>query len=186
MRKKIDKILGIALIALMAFMTITVLWQVASRYINQLANYYTEGFLNTFLVFIGKTSSFTDELARYQLIWVGLLGAALVAGRGQHLAIDIMHGKLGARKLKTLAISINAIIIAFAVSVMVIGGLSLVYMTFHTKQSSSAMQLPLGYVYLVQPLSGLLISYYSVDNIIKFLKEKTEAVPVGSEKNPVE
>ena len=69
MRKIIDKGLELSLIFLMAFLVVDVLWQVLSRYI------------------LVSPSSVTDELAGYLLIWVGLLGAAYVSGKNEHLAI---------------------------------------------------------------------------------------------------
>jgi TRAP-type C4-dicarboxylate transport system permease small subunit len=53
---------------------------------------------------------------------------------------------------------------------MFIGGVYLVSMTFALEQTSAALSLPLGYVYLVMPLSGLLIVYYSIENILQFEK----------------
>ena len=72
MRKIIDKGLELSLIFLMAFLVVDVLWQVLSRYI------------------LVSPSSVTDELAGYLLIWVGLLGAAYVSGKNEHLAIDLL------------------------------------------------------------------------------------------------
>ena len=43
---------------------------------------------------------------------------------------------------------------------MVIGGLRYVYLTFTLGQISPALQIPMGFVYLVIPLSGLLVIYY--------------------------
>ena len=59
-RKKVDKILGTTLAIIMGVMVINVLWQVFTRFV------------------IGTPSSFTDELARYLMIWVGVLGAAYI------------------------------------------------------------------------------------------------------------
>ena len=42
-------------------------------------------------------SGFTDELARYLLIWLGLLGAAYAVGQRMHLAIDLLPRALDAR-----------------------------------------------------------------------------------------
>ena len=50
----------------------------------------------------------------------------------------------------------------FALTVMVIGGIWLVYTRFFLGQISAALELPLGYVYLVLPLTGVLIMYYSI------------------------
>ncbi|SDL08932.1 TRAP-type C4-dicarboxylate transport system, small permease component [Catalinimonas alkaloidigena] len=148
-RRHVDRVLGIVLVILMATMTINVLWQVASRYV------------------VGRPSAFTDELARYLLIWVGTLGAAYAAGQRMHLAIDIVPQKASPAGKRRLSLIINSIVIVFALLVMVIGGINLVYITLYLDQHSPALGVPLGYVYAVLPLSGLLIIYYSVVSLME-------------------
>lgn len=75
-RKKIDVVLKWTLIALMAFSVLNVLWQVFTRFV------------------LHHPASYTEELARYLLIWIGLLGAAYAAGNKLHLAIDLFSAKL--------------------------------------------------------------------------------------------
>jgi TRAP-type C4-dicarboxylate transport system permease small subunit len=149
LRGYIDRILGTFVITLMAILVINVLWQVASRYL------------------VGHPSSFTDELAGFLLIWVGLLGAAYITGKKQHLAIDILHNKLTPKAKKRIDRLIGLLVALFALVVLVIGGANLVYITLHLSQISSALQIPIGYVYIVLPLSGIFIIYYSLDDIIK-------------------
>lgn len=148
LRDKIDKYLGYALVLIMAVMVLNVLWQVFSRYI------------------IGTPSSFTDELSRYLMIWVGLLGAAYVSGKNMHVAIDIITPKLKESTQKKLRIFVLLLIIAFALTAMVIGGFRLVYITYILGQHSPALQIPLSVVYFVIPLSGLLIIYYKINDIL--------------------
>jgi len=148
-RKKIDKVIEWLLVAIMSILVIDVLWQVFSRYV------------------LASPSSFTDELAGFLLIWVGLLGAAYVAGKNEHLAIDLMLQKMKGAKKRRLQIIINTIVGVFALFVMVFGGIWLVYTRFYLNVKSAALALPLGYVYLIVPISGLLIMYYTIDNSIK-------------------
>ena len=145
--QKLNKILEYVLVAIMSILVIDVLWQVTSRYI------------------LSSPSSFTDELAGFLLIWVGMLGAAYVAGRNEHLAIDIVLQRSTGLKKKRLQILINLIIFMFAFAVMFVGGTWLVYTRFILEVKSAALQLPLGFVYMVMPISGLLIVYYSVFNL---------------------
>lgn len=152
-RKKIEKGLEWVLIVLMSILVIDVLWQVASRYI------------------MNSPSNFTDELASYLLIWVGLLGAAYVAGRREHLAIDLLYQKSSPERRFKLDIIISVLIISFAVSVLVIGGTWLAYTRFYLSVKSAAMGLPLGVVYLVLPISGSLITYFDIDFMINLIKE---------------
>lgn len=156
MRKRIDHVLSGMLIFLMGLMVINVLWQVASRYIAR------------------NPSVFTDELAGYFLIWVGLLGAAYATGKGLHLAIDILPRKLEGQKKQRLEALINGLAFIFATLVMVLGGSRLVYLTLLLEQRSSALGIPLGYVYFVVPLSGVLICYYTAHNILFQGKEQKE------------
>jgi len=147
-RKKIDTILGISLAIIMGIMVVNVLWQVFTRFV------------------IGTPSSFTDELARYLMIWVGVLGAAYISGRKTHVAIDLLPTKLNKEGQNKLKIFINCIIILFCFFALVGGGIRLVYITFTLEQYSPALQIPLALVYLVIPISGILIIYYKITDIL--------------------
>lgn len=163
-RNLIDSFLYKLLAFLMAAMVLNVLWQVASRYL------------------VGSPSNFTDELSRYLLIWVSLLGAAYVAGKKLHLAIDILPEKLEGRKERNLNIFINILVCLFAIFVMIWGGINLMYITLKLEQNSAALNIPLGYVYMAIPLSGFFIVYYSIVNLLekpKTLVEQGEQGQVG-------
>ena len=147
-QNKLNRVLELMLIVLMTVLVLDVLWQVFSRYL------------------LSSPSSFTDELAGFLLIWVGVLGAAYVAGRKEHLAIDILIQRSPPARQRKLLFLIHALIFLFALSVMVVGGAYLVYTRFELQVKSAALQLPLGYVYIVLPISGLIIMYYEVLHIL--------------------
>jgi TRAP-type C4-dicarboxylate transport system permease small subunit len=140
----------------MSLITINVLWQVFSRFV------------------LKNPSSFTEELARYSLVWLGILGASYVAGQKMHLAIDLLSLNLKGKAKIYLEIFIQAAILFFALVVMVIGGYRLVYITLGLNQISAALQIPLGYVYLVIPISGALIIFYSFFFIRQALRNLKE------------
>jgi TRAP-type C4-dicarboxylate transport system permease small subunit len=142
-KEKLDRMLAWVVIVLMAAITLNVLWQVFTRFI------------------IGDPSSFTDELARFMLIWIGLLGAAYVMGQRGHLAIDLLLTKLPPRPALFVDALILCAILVFAIGVMFIGGVHLVYLTFTLEQISAALNVSLAYVYLALPLSGFLIAFYA-------------------------
>ncbi len=56
---------------------------------------------------------------------------------------------------------IDLCVFVFALFAMVVGGIRLVSLTLSLEQVSAALQLKLGYVYLVLPLSGILIMFYA-------------------------
>ena len=156
LRQRIDIILEKFVAGIMAVLVVDVLWQVISRYV------------------LSSPSSFTDELAGFLLIWVGLFGAAYVAGKKEHLAIDLILRSSGPARKRVLEIFISLCIILFSFTVLVIGGSWLVYTRFALEVKSAALQIPLGYVYIVLPISGLLIVYFTIDNLLNFLKTENE------------
>lgn len=155
MRSKIDAIIKSVLVFLMGLLVIDVVWQVFTRYI------------------LASPSTFTDELARFLLIWVSLLGAAYASGKHMHLAIDVLSERLSPANRIRLEILIKILIIAFVVAVLVIGGSMLVYYTYIYKQTTATLQIPVAYVYLIGPISGLLIVYYKLSDIKTILRESS-------------
>ena len=142
-RRGVDFALEWLLVALMSLMVVNVLWQVATRFL------------------LNDPSSFTEEIARYLLIWVGLLGGAYAVGKRIHLAIDLLPSMLDGRRKYVLELFIEFCIFVFAALVLVGGGAGLVWLTLDLGQTSAALQIPLGFFYLVLPLSGLLMMFYA-------------------------
>ncbi|MGF1637159.1 MAG: TRAP transporter small permease [Cyclobacteriaceae bacterium] len=144
--EKLTKVLANFLVFLLVAMVINVLLQVLAR-------------------FIGFAMPFTEELAGYLLVWVGVLGASYATGQRLHLAIDLWPRSASEAKQKRFNVIVNIIVIIFAFFVMVVGGLNLVYITLKLNQLSPVLEIPKGFVYMVIPLSGLLIIYYSIMNM---------------------
>ena len=142
MKETIDKYLGYFLVFLMVIMTLDVLWGVLTRYA------------------FGSQADWSEELARFLLIWIGLLGAAYAAGQRMHLAIDLLMPKLSSSGQKRLFVFINILIIIFAIAVLIIGGFRLIYLTNILGQLSAALRIPMYLVYAALPISGLLVVYY--------------------------
>ncbi|MDG5766200.1 TRAP transporter small permease [Balneolales bacterium ANBcel1] len=153
MREKIDKVTRVVLVVLMALLVLDVVWQVFTRYVIQ------------------SPSTFTDELARFLLIWVSLLGAAYFSGQNLHVAIDMFPRSLNPRNRFRLTIFIKVLIALFVLIVFVIGGGILVYTTWTYLQVTPALQIPMALVYLIGPISGLLIIYYKIDDIYRLIRK---------------
>lgn len=148
MRTTIDKYIGYLLVILMMVMTLDVLWGVLTRYA------------------FGSQADWSEELARFLLIWIGLLGAAYAAGQKMHLAIDLLMPKLDQDKQRMLFIFINSLIILFAFAVLIVGGFRLIYLTKILGQLSAALRIPMYLIYMVIPISGLLVVYYKVHDLL--------------------
>jgi TRAP-type C4-dicarboxylate transport system permease small subunit len=133
------KSLQLLLVVIMACLALDVLWQIITRFI------------------IGDPSVWTEELARYLLIWLGALGAALGVGEGFHLEMDyfLQKAKPAARKqMDRIIILITALV---ALTIFMIGGGRLVLLAHQLEQTSAALAIPMSWVYAALPLSGLLM-----------------------------
>ena len=157
LRESIDRLLAWAICLLMGAMVINVLWQVFTRFV------------------LRNPSSFTEEAARYMMIWVGLLGSAYATGRKSHLALDLLTARLHGRRKRASEILIHSIVGLFALAVLVGGGGRLVWIQLSLGQHSAALQIKLGYVYLAAPLAGVFIVYYSVIALIEAVRGETHA-----------
>ena len=143
-RIKVNKIIERFLVLILIGMVLNVIWQVFTRF------------------FTSSPSAFTNELARYLMIWLGILGAAYISGKQEHVAIDFFVKKLNNSLRRFIDRFVLLSILSFAFFVMIIGGINLVYITLKLEQYSPSLQIPLALVYSIIPISGLLIIFYKV------------------------
>ena len=140
----IDSILEKILVVLFGIMILVITWQVFSRFV------------------LNSPSSFTEELSTYILIWISLLGATYAFRKKSHIGIDILTNKLSEPFDKFSKYIIHFVNILFFSFVFVWGGLNLVMITLQLNQISASLQIKIGYIYFILPISGLLMIYYSI------------------------
>ena len=141
---RLDTALTRALILLMLSLVGAVLWQVISRYV------------------FTSPSSWTEELARFLLIWIALLGGVYAFRTGMHLGLDILPKKLSGRSGRVLKLFTLLMVLLFSATVLVTGGANLVILTWELRQYSAVLGLPMALVYTVIPVSGALICMYAL------------------------
>jgi TRAP-type C4-dicarboxylate transport system permease small subunit len=88
-----------------------------------------------------------------------------VAGKNQHLAIDLLPNSLTGVNKQWLNTGIHALIAIFAILVLIVGGTNLMIITMSLGQVSAALNMPLWILYAILPFSGLVMLVYSVLNI---------------------
>lgn len=147
MSKKLNWFLEWLVVVLISVMLVSVIWGVCSRYI------------------LADQSSWTDELARFMLIWVSLFGAVYISGKNTHITIDLLPKSMSEKTKLQLDLVVQAIIMLFVASIFVIGGGRYVFVSFKLEQTSAALGLPMGFVYLVLPISGVMILYFKINQM---------------------
>lgn len=159
MTTRISQILGFILTVLMALMVLDVSWQVLTRFI------------------LKNPSPYTEELAGFLLIWIGVLGASYAYYTKAHLGIDVLTQKLTGLKKQMIEVLANLLVGMFALFVMVFGGWRLVHLTFTLNQISPALEIKMGYIYLVLPISGILMIYFAFHAIVETVRARPAQAP---------
>ncbi len=149
----LNKAMRITLSFFMVVMIAAVVWQVFTRFV------------------LHNPSSFTDELSRYLLMWIGILGGAYTFAIKRHLSLELLAPKLSPKGQLILSIIVNLVIITFSSVVLIYGGHVLVSSTLNNGQISPGIvifgnHLLIGYVYLVVPIAGYLMTYFGIADII--------------------
>lgn len=157
--KWVNRILSIFSVFLYVVLVCCVIWQVLSRYV------------------LGTPSVLTDEVARFLFMWVGLIGAAYATGLKRHLAIDLLLIKTTGQKKKILEIVISLTMLFFASFILVYGGVNLAWDTHVSGQISPSIGLDMGFVYLCIPISGLIMMFYIVIDLIEKITNKPTSLP---------
>lgn len=145
--KFIDKTLAMALILAMAGILLVVVWQVISRYL------------------LKDPASVTEELSRFLLIWIGILGAAFAYRQKVHLGFNLLVQKQSPLAQKLIMSVVELLVMVFCVAVLIIGGNALVSLTLELDQISAALGVKMGWIYTVLPISGAIMVFYGLINI---------------------
>lgn len=148
-RAGIMKFLGIAIIFLFAFMTVIGTYQIVTRY------------------FFNRPSTVSEELLTYAFTWMALLGSAYVFGKRDHMRMGFLADKISGNAKKILEVFIDLLTFAFAGVVMVYGGISITKLTMI--QTTASLRVPMGYIYVIVPITGVMIMLFSLMNAADML-----------------
>nr|WP_296006805.1 TRAP transporter small permease [uncultured Blautia sp.] len=145
-RQVIDVTLSSLCVIIFALVVIIGTYQITTRY------------------FFNKPSTVSEELLTYSFTWMALLASALVFGKRDHMRMGFLADKLTGTPRKILEIVIELLVMLLSGSVLVYGGATIMQLTM--TQVTASLGIPMGIVYTVVPLSGIIIVFYSILNII--------------------
>lgn len=154
LKRGLDKILELILMVLFLAMVLVALWGIFSRIILQ------------------NQSSFTTEFLTYTLLWTSLVAASYCFGKRSHLSITFLKDKMNCTIKKIIDILTELIIIFFAVSILIFGGIQGFSMGVH--EIVPTLKIPISYIYVIFPVSGVFIAFYSLNNLLIHLKKGEE------------
>lgn len=121
--------------------------------------------------FLGNSFTWTEESARYCFIWLDMLGAAVLVYKGGHATVDLFSHKLHGTGKKVYQTVIYFAVFYVAV-IFIRYGLELSKLTF--KQTSSSLKLPMGLVYGIIPVCGVMICLFVINLVLNLWLDKKQ------------
>ncbi|MDO7786038.1 TRAP transporter small permease [Desulforamulus aquiferis] len=114
--------------------------------------------------------SWTEELARYLFIWMVYIGISYGVKKQRHIKVDVIMLILSERAKKSIIIISNFLFIIFCL-VIIQQGTAVAIKLLSFGQTSPALSIPMGYVYLASPIGLSLSIIRLIQNIILQIRE---------------
>lgn len=103
--------------------------------------------------------NWSEEIARYLMVWVTYVGAGLAMREGQHVAIEFGQSFLPKRLHAWVRGLVAITILVFLVIITVVG---VQFSDFAWRQRTPVMQWPMGAMYLAVPIGSMLFALHFV------------------------
>lgn len=143
-----NKVVHIMLIVLMTILVIAVFCQIVFR-------------------FFDRSLPWTEELSRYAMIWMTFLGAAYAVSTRAHIGMELFVERAQG-VTKQILIVLAATISGLFFVMMIVKGYELSMRVMD--QSTAVLQIPMGIVYLIMPISGAVLLINLLHVTVKELK----------------
>ncbi|MGI6034841.1 MAG: TRAP transporter small permease [Limnochordia bacterium] len=161
-RELLTRICEIGIIILMTCMTIVVWYGVVGRYI------------------LHKTVVWTEELARYLMIWTAYMGTGLAFYQGAHVGVTFVIDKLPFKVRKWILLLGNVVIGWFYYLVVRHG--YVIVKRVH-RQLAPSLRVPMSYAYAAVFVGGIIFFVYLFFATIELLtaKEEPTRIQIGED-----
>lgn len=150
LNKRLNSITTGAVILFAIAMTVIVGYQVFRRYV-----------MNASLIW-------SEEAARYLMVWITFLGSSVALSRDGHIKVTIAMDLLPKRSHHLVMLASHAVV-SFTLLVIIRYGFKFALTNMH--QLSPALQMPIGIVYFCLPIGASLMMLQMVERIWRSCKE---------------
>jgi TRAP-type C4-dicarboxylate transport system permease small subunit len=99
----VNVVIRYVLVLLLAGMTVLIGWQVFARFV------------------VGESLTFSEEVSRFAMVWLVVLGAAYAAQSGRLIKVDVLEHVLGSGARKAAIITAGCVSIVFYLVLVVFG-----------------------------------------------------------------
>ncbi len=169
-KRWMTRALDVVLVVAVVLLVFSVVWGVLTRSVGDLVVWLGNGTDWTPWIWLPTgQAKWTEELARFLLVWVALLGGAVAFGTKGHLGVDFFVGKFHADVRKLMAVIGHLFVLFFAGGIFLYGGGRVVADALAMEQMTPALGWKMGYVYLALPIAGVFMALFTIENVIETL-----------------
>lgn len=120
-----------------------------------------------FRYFLHIGLGWTEELSRYLQVWMTFIGATVAVKRWSHFQLTIVDQIIpeGARRYTRIAAIVVVMVLA---AIMIRHGIDITRVSWN--QSSPYMDWNIGYLYLVVPISGVLMELFAIGHLVRAVR----------------
>lgn len=154
----VERVLDLLLLGAIIVMVVAICWQVFGRYV------------------LNHAPGWTEEVARFLMAWITLLGSAAVLRRRGHIAVTVVVDLLPAPLRHAVGLFRDLLILVMAGA---LGWYGYSFAQIGGRRDSAALEIPMFYPYLAIPVGGLLIAL-----LLLLSRAAREADPDGAEGKP--
>ncbi len=141
-----ERVVQVTLVGMVAIMTIIIIIQVFMRYL--------------FLYSL----SWSEEVARYLMIWVAFLGASLALKYGFHIGVEFVTTRIPEKARLHVNLVAKLSILVFLIF-FTIGGFQVSWAV--RDQDSPALLFSMGYAYLSAPMGGVFMIIQLLNSLME-------------------
>lgn len=113
----------------------------------------------------------SEELARYMMVWLSFLGATVAYYRHLHPGVDTIITRMSKPKQRLSRLCVHCVSLSIAI-IMFVSGTQFAW--FVRMQVSPALSIPKWIILVIIPLSGLLLFLYAFFFLLKTFAEKNQ------------
>ena len=151
---KRSKVVEYIIAAMAAVLSVVVLLQVIFRYV------------------LNNPLHWTEEMSRFLLVWVVLLGAAIGIKQKSHFSLDIVVKKFPQGVQDAIWLIMHLFLLVLLFDVIVYNGVYLTQITYI--QICPALGIRMAYEYSAVLAGGILSCLYLLEDILSFIKDAIE------------
>jgi C4-dicarboxylate transporter DctQ subunit len=148
LKKFLNNIEEIIVVPLVAVMTVVIVMQVIFRYV------------------LKGSLPWSEELARYLMVWVTFVGASIGVKKGAHVGVEALVMALP-KKAQTIAKYLGIIISVIFCIVVFSAGLGILQKQIIGHQVSPAMRIPMWWAYAAVPVGAFLMAVRFIQLLFK-------------------